>query len=41
MRVKLPLLPKIPSDGLLVVNKFPVSADVVVTVGVRGGAQKG
>lgn len=42
MRVKLPLLPKMSSDGLLLVNKFPVSVDgVVERVGIMGGAQEG
>lgn len=42
MRVKLPFLPKMSSDGLLLVNKFPVSVDgVVERVGIMGGAQEG
>ena len=40
--MKLPFLPKIPSDGLLVVSEFPVSVDgIVETGGGSGGAQKG
>ena len=39
---KLHLLPKIPSDGLLLVSKLPVSVgSIVERGGVTGGTQKG
>ena len=40
--MKLPFLPEIPSEGLAVVSKFPLSVDDIVKAGGgSGGAQKG